>query len=209
MCRLLVAHFQEATDPRTLLTAFVKMAEASKSLDGDWQGDGWGAAWLTANNTWNTYSSLAPVWQDQAAFAQIPSTRSLAVHARSASFPEHKGVLAFNQPYVAGPYAFTFNGLVKGVSLPPIPGRIGAEKIWHLLQQELLQAPPDVALERLRQLLLTHAKEVIALNIGLATPDGIFALNQFSRHPEYYTLQHAKTASMELICSEPLDFLAP
>lgn len=180
------------------------MSQASKSLDGDWQGDGWGVAWLNHENQWERYRSLFPVWEDQTAFEQVPATHTLVVHARSASFPYQKGVLEYNQPYVAGPYAFVFNGLIKGVHLPPIPGQIGAQKIWHLLQQELAHTDPTTALQRLKLLLAQGSREVVALNIGLATPNNLYDLNEFSHHPDYYTLHHWKTGEADVICSEPL-----
>jgi predicted glutamine amidotransferase len=204
MCRLLTARFRQPTQPQTLLTEFANMSERSKSYDGDWQGDGWGVAWLNANNTWQTHHSLSPIWEDQSFFETLPETLSLVAHARSASFPHHKGVLAFNQPYVFGPYAFAFNGMVKGVSLPPIPGRIGAEKIWHLLKQELETHPPKIALTRLHTLLQAHSQEITALNIGLASPDEIHSFNEFARYPEYYTLHPWENTSGQGICSEKL-----
>jgi hypothetical protein len=204
MCRLLTARFTKPTQPRAWLDAFARMSQASKSLDGDWQGDGWGVAWLTSEKIWHTYHSLAPIWEDQAAFKRVPETASIVAHARSASFPHQKGILEYNQPYVFGPYAFVFNGLIKGVSLPPIPGRIGAEKIWHLLREELAQHPPTKALKKLTNRLTAHSKEVWALNIGLATPDDHFSLNQFVRHPEYYTLHRWETPEGRFCCSEPL-----
>ena len=204
MCRILVARFSQVTDPHPALEAFANMSQASKSLDGDWQGDGWGVAWLDETNQWQYYRSLSPIWEDRSAFGQVPPTRSLVTHARSASFPHQKGVLEYNQPYVTGPYAFVFNGLIRGVNLPPIPGQIGAQKIWHLLQQELVLHDPDTALRHLADYLQTHCKEIAALNIGLATPTGIYGLNEFSRHPEYYTLHHWQSDQGEFICSEPL-----
>lgn len=204
MCRLLTARFSQTTQPRRLLSAFADMSQASKSLDGDSQGDGWGVAWLTPGNEWRTYHSLSPVWEDRTAFERIPETRAIVAHARSASFPHQKGVLEYNQPYVFGPYAFAFNGLVKGVSLPPIPGRIGAEKIWHLLKEELALHPPNKALEQLKTRLQANSKEISALNIGVATADDMHSLNVFAREPAYYTLHHWEDTHGRYTCSEPL-----
>ncbi len=204
MCRFVTVRFHKPTQPKQLLNAFANMSQASKSYDGDWQGDGWGVAWLKVDNTWETYHSLSPVWEDRERFETIPETFSLVAHARSASFEHHKGVLEYNQPYVFGPYAFAFNGLVKGVSLPPIPGRIGAEKIWHLLKQELANHPAPEALDRLKILLKANSQEIAALNIGIATTENIHSLNEFSRHPDYYTLHAWEADFGRLICSEPL-----
>ena len=66
--------------------------------------------------------------------ASVPSCRVLAVHARSASFARHKGVLDYSQPFVDGRHAFVFNGLLfRGVSFPARDDRaIGSQRIWDL-----------------------------------------------------------------------------
>lgn len=204
MCRFLLVEFTEPTKPQSLLAAFAEMSEKSKALDGDWQGDGWGVAWIDERGEWQRQTSLAPIWQEAQVFEQVPLTKTLVAHARAASFAHHKGVIEFNQPYLFDQYAFVFNGLVRGVSLPNIPGRIGAEKICHLVKQELAMYEPQEALERVRDLLLKNCKEIVALNLGLASKEGIYALNYFSQHPEYYSLHHAQSSERRVICSEPL-----
>lgn len=204
MCRFLLAKFDQPTKPQRLLERFANMSKASKALDGDWQGDGHGIAWIDENNNWQRRTSLDPVWQIPAAFADIPTTTTLVAHARSASFPYHKGVLAYNQPYLFGEYAFVFNGLLKGVSLPPIPGVIGAEKISYLLQEALKTRGPTEALEYLKQFLTAHCREIIALNVGLATPNAFYSINQYSIHPDYYRLHSWQEDGVTLTCSEPL-----
>lgn len=204
MCRFLLARFQEPTSPQELLQAFANMSEKSKALDGDWQGDGWGVAWSDSVQGWQRHVSLAPIWQDTDRFSSIPATHTLVAHARAASFPQHKGVIEFNQPYLFDRFAFVFNGLLKGVSLPNIPGRIGAEKIRFLVREELKVCEPQEALERVRVLLHRHCREIVALNIGLATSEGIYSLNHFSCHPEYYALHRWNDDQTHIICSEPL-----
>lgn len=209
MCRFLLGRFHEPTSPQAFLEAFADMSEQSKALDGDWQGDGWGVAWLDQTSSWQRYTSLAPVWQERAHFVEIPPTTILVAHARAASFAHHKGVLEFNQPYLFDDYAFVFNGLLKGVSLPGIPGRIGAEKICFLVKRALQTMVPPEALESVRELLRANSQEIVALNLGLANKEGIYSLNQFARHPEYYSLHHWNDDSTQLICSEPLCLPAP
>ena len=204
MCRWLLKQSKIETSSHEILQRFADMAKKSKALDGDWQGDGWGVAWLDEQRVWRRYTSLAPVWEDGAAFAQVPATTILAIHARSASFPHQKGVLDYNQPYIADDHVFVFNGLLKGVTLPDVPGRIGAEKIWSLVQRELVHVGPQEALEQVKATLLAHSKEIVALNLGLATKDDIASLNQFSRHPEYYALHHWNEGETRFICSESL-----
>ena len=85
----------------------------------------------TAREAWQVQHSVAPIWTETDAIQHLPPTRHLLVHARSASFAHHKGNIAYSQPYMCTPYAFVFNGFLKGVRLPRrVPGAIGAEKIW-------------------------------------------------------------------------------
>jgi len=180
------------------------MAHTSKAPDGDRQGDGWGVAWLNEENQWQVKKSLSPVWQETEIFETFPQTSLLVAHARSASFSHHKGVIEFNQPYISENYAFVFNGMLRGVTLSNFPGKIGAEKIWYLLQRKLAQNDPPAALEKVKQILMHHSREIVALNIGLATTGNMYALNYFTRNPEYYILHRWKTEHVEIICSEKL-----
>ena len=202
MCRILLVKFKAPGKPAEILGRFARMAEKCKAPDGDWQGDGWGIAWLDKQDQWQIQKSLLPIWKETKIFNEFGHTRIFVAHARSASFPQHKGMIEFNQPYISGEYVFVFNGLLKGVSLPNVPGKIGAEKIWRLLQEELRKNAPQKALEVIKKLLLHKSKEIIALNIGLATPQNIYSLNYFTKNPEYYTLHRWHQNSSEIICSE-------
>lgn len=205
MCRLLLVQFETPEKPMNILARFARMAKKNKAPDGDWQGDGWGVAWLGEQNQWQVQKSLEPIWKEAGGFTAFPRTRTFVAHARSASFPQHKGIIEFNQPYIFGKYAFVFNGLLKGVTLSNASGKIGAEKIWHLLQLELKNNTPQKALETTKRQLLKNSKKIIALNIGLATPKNIYSLNYFTKNPEYYTLHHWQENSAVIICSEPLE----
>lgn len=204
MCRFLLVKSKIPIKPSALLMQFSKMAKTSKALDGDWQSDGWGIAWIDSDNKWQLKKSLLPVWKDTRSFSKFPKTSVFVVHARSASFPNHKGVIEFNQPYITGSYAFVFNGLLKGVSLPKVPGKIGAEKIWYLLERELRKNSVVEALKKTKALLLKNSKEIIALNIGLASNKKLYTLNYFTKYPKYYSLHHHQKNGLEIICSEPL-----
>lgn len=180
------------------------MAHESKAPDGDWQGDGWGTAWLDHQNKWQVKKSLMPIWEETGTFDTLPPASLILAHARSSSFLHHKGIIEFNQPYISEKYAFVFNGLLRGVSLSNVPGKIGAEKIWYLLQQELENSDPPQALEKTRKILKHHSKEIVALNIGLATKKNIYSLNYFSQRPEYYSLHRWHDEGSDIICSEQL-----
>lgn len=206
MCRFLLVKTPQPIQPASLLHAFAEMARQS-TVGGEevWQGDGWGVSWLDSKQGWQSRKSLQPIWTDCADFATLPASQRWVVHARSASFPQHKGVLAYNQPYHHEDYAFVFNGLLRGVKLPQrVTGAIGAQKIWSLLQHYLATQPPVAALQQLRDTLLTHTQEIKALNIGLANSNHCYAFCTFATHSAYYTLQIHHSAELQMICSEPL-----
>jgi len=209
MCRFLLVKSQKPIKPENLLTRFAKMAKNSRSYDGDQQSDGWGIAWLNAQKQWQLKKSLSPIWKELNSFTQFPDSNIFVVHARSSSFPKDKGFIIYNQPYIDGQYSFVFNGLLKGVSLPEIPGNIGAEKIWYLLKRELKKNDIPVALENTKKLLLKNSKEIIAFNLGLADSQKskIYSLCYFTKYPQYYQLHTSKTQSLEIICSENLPAL--
>ena len=126
------------------------MAKNSKSLDGDWQGDGWGIAWQSRDLGWNLKKSVHPIWDEEEVFSQIPKTRLFFVHARSSSFLHHKKVLAYNQPFICDPFVFVFNGLLREVSFPyRVAGNIGSQKIWKIFTDLLQQSSPKEALLQL------------------------------------------------------------
>ncbi len=159
---------------RLYVTQFAQMCQHSTGLSGEgWQGEGWGVAWRDAQAQWQVQHSIAPIWTEPARLQQLPPTRHLLAHARSASCPQHKGVLAYSQPYVYGPYAFVFNGFLRGVRLPRrVSGAIGAEKIWSLVQEQLAQGvAPALALAAVYATLERHSRAIQACNMGLSDGD--------------------------------------
>ncbi len=213
MCRFLVVKSLEPFEPLPWLKRFADMAEASRAPDGDRQADGWGVSWINGDGGWHGLKSVAPVWEERAAFASIPSCRVLAVHARSASFPDHKGVLDYSQPFVDGRHAFVFNGLLRGVSLPANNDRsIGSQRIWDLFRaltsrdagEDSGRDPAGESLERLIGILESRTREVSALNIALCDDSCIYAYCRFADYPSYYHLHALETPGLAAVCSRPL-----
>jgi predicted glutamine amidotransferase len=204
MCRFLLASSEEKMNPKQLLETFAQACEKSIAPNGDLQEDGWGVAWLDKNNKWHSKKSLHPIWKDTDSFSSVPETRLLVVHARSATFPKEKGEITYNQPYISGNYCFVFNGALKGVTLTrPIPGKIGAQKIWWLLKEALERNSVADSLNKLKNFLEMHSREVTALNVGIATPDVIAAMCNYAKHPDYYSLNYADNG-VKIICSEEI-----
>ncbi len=205
MCRFLIVRSAVAFDPGPLFRAFAEMARLSRAPDGDRQADGWGAAMQNANGEWRTMRSLRPIWQDGEALDAVPSGRIFLLHARSASFPDQKEMLEFNQPFVEGRRAFVFNGLLKGVAFPrPLEGRIGAQKIWSLLKPGADTGPLDGVLETAVREIASHSREIAALNIGLVEDERIAVYAHGADVLPYYHLWTAERDGRTIVCSEPL-----
>ena len=206
MCRFLLLAAPTPCDMRPFVEQFARMCQHSTGLHGEgWQGDGWGVAWQDDHATWQVQHSVAPIWTETDAVQHLPPTHHLLVHARSASFAHHKGIIAYSQPYVCAPYAFVFNGFLRGVRLPRrVPGAIGAEKIWWLVQEQLAQGVlPQQALEIVYAALACHSRDIQACNMGLS--DGrTYAFYNGNPHDQaYYHLHQARQGALHMVCSEP------
>ncbi|MGE3540656.1 MAG: class II glutamine amidotransferase [Candidatus Tectimicrobiota bacterium] len=210
MCRFVLITAPTACDMRPLLQQFATMCAQSHGLDGSgWQGDGWGLAWKDAAGHWQVQRSVAPIWTEPDRLAALPRTRHLLAHARSASFAQHVGDLAYCQPYVHGPYAFVFNGFLQGVRLPRrVPGSLGTEKIWALVQAQLaLGEAPQQALASVYALLERHSRRIQACNLGLSDGQRYAFYNGNPQGEPYYQLHQAQQEALHLVCSEPFGTL--
>ena len=205
MCRFLLIHSTVTLQPVALFSAFADMCRDSCDMDRNGQRDGWGVAWLGQDKQWLLHKSLNPIWEETGLLAAIPASRAYALHARSASFAKDRDNLEFNQPYLGAGYAFTFNGLLRGVSLPePVAGRIGAQRIWNLLRTQMHTFPPKDALANVVQELRDHARDVVACNIGMIDSQHIYASCQYTVRPDYYQLRWHASDTLRMVCSEPL-----
>ncbi len=203
MCRFLLVRSSQKVKPAKLLKEFAGMCEGSHAPDGDWQGDGWGIA--VKVQSWEVYKSLRPIWEEQNKFHDFPETNIIEVHARSAGFPEHKGVLAYNQPYVRDDVAYVFNGMVRGVSLPvKLDGAIGAQKIFSLISGCVQDKAPDQILPYVRDLIRKNARKVEGMNIGLVLGGTLYALCDYENNPDYFSLRYYADEKFSMICSEPI-----
>lgn len=205
MCRFALIKSKNKIRPQEILCKFAAMAKKSRAYDGDWQGDGWGISWLDDKN-WQVKKSLKPIWEDESIFDQFPATHIFIIHARSASFPEHKGLIEYNEPFVNNKVAFVFNGRIRRVRFSKnIPGKIGAQKIFFILNRLLKKNKPLVVLQKFAGLLKDNVRDPQACNIGLSDKQNIYALNIYNNHPEYYTLHYFNTPDLKIICSEKLE----
>jgi predicted glutamine amidotransferase len=205
MCRFLLVQSDKPIQQSPILKEFVVMSERSRTVDGDRQEDGWGVAWKDNVGMWQSRTSLKPIWDQTHWIDEVPDTTTLAVHARSASFPQHKGVLEYNQPYLNNNDCFVFNGSLRGVRLPfNVQGSIGAQKIFALIEGELESCGPEKAMMNVYRLLTTNTQEIIGMNIGLMVNDVLYAVSEYTRNPEYFKLHFTKDADRVMVCSEPI-----
>lgn len=196
MCRFLLAKSENDLPVQDLLNDFAGMCEKSRAPDGDRQGDGWGAAWLEKDR-WQQIKSLNPIWEDKKEFSNVPPAKIIAVHARSASFPNQKGVIEYNQPFIENGLCFVFNGLIEGVRISPPPeGKIGAQKIFSLFQKLK-------DLELLFNTVRKNSRKIKGMNVGVIQNGKIYAMSTFSENLAYFTLYYSQDKERALISSEP------
>ena len=167
----------------------------------EYQGHGWGAAWRSSG-AWSRYRSLTPIWDDD---PELPSEVDfLVVHARSA-FRDEGITIENNMPFYRGERVFVFNGELRGVRLR-VPGRIGAEKIFNLINERDGRDAGDLdsAVAAADSLLVSKSERVRAMNLALTDGDRIYASCRFTESPDYFTL-HYREGALAAVCSERLD----
>ena len=190
MCRFLMVRSDEPFETQELVQRFRDQCEHSR----EFQGHGWGASYRRGGE-WRREKSLTPIWLDA---PKVPERVDfLVLHARSA-FRDEGIELENNMPFYRGDRIFVFNGELRGVRLR-LPGRIGAERIFHLIERQANQAGPattagpgtatatlnrrdlGVALEEVDAILSAKSSYVRALNIGLTDGETIHAWCRFMR----------------------------
>ena len=204
MCRFLLARSEKPINPQPLLQDFAGMCKMCRAPDGDWQGDGYGIA-SQKDGRWLLHKSLKPIWQDEDKFSKVGATNLLIAHARSAGFPQHKGIINYNQPYVKDTMCFVFNGMIRGVQLSiPLEGKIGAQKIFSLLLNEAKNRSIEEALQSVRSLILANSQKIEGMNIGLVQEGRLYALCEYAENTNYFNLHFVQNSGISLICSQPI-----
>jgi predicted glutamine amidotransferase len=206
MCRFLMVKSEAPVATGKFLEAFADLAERSPAPDGDPQADGWGISWIDDSGVWQARKYPESVWESAGLFGGYGDSRCFCIHARSASAPDLKNDVDYNQPFVDGRYAFVFNGFLEGMSLPyPVPGRIGSQKIWALLRSRLASSGGPESLRELKDLLNRRSRRVQALNIGLNDGDRLYGFCQYEGNEDYYRSRVHDAPELRMICSGPLD----
>jgi glutamine amidotransferase len=190
MCRLLTI---KSETPFAIAPHLKKFAEIAKNSK-EYQGHGWGCAYLDKSADWRFYKNINPVWQDD--FDQFGATRLLVAHARSA-FEDKDIVVENNMPFFDGRTVFIFNGELRGVKIRE-EGRIGAEKIFNYIRR-FDNGKTRQALEKAVGIIRKRTRYIRGMNIIMVNDQGIFVSSYFTEDENYFTMHYRE--GRELVIS--------
>ena len=193
MCRLLTI---KSETPFAITPHLKKFAEIAKNSK-EYQGHGWGCAYLDTSSNWKFYKNINPVWQNE--FDQFGETTLLVVHARSA-FEDRDIVVENNMPFFDGRTVFIFNGELRGVKIKA-EGRIGAEKIFNYIRR-FDKGETRQALEKAVGIIRKRTRYIRGMNIIMVNEAGIFVSSYFTEDDEYFTMSFKEGREL-VICSAP------
>ena len=193
MCRLLCVRGADRFEMRPHLEALAAIAQNSQ----EYQGHGWGCAWLD-DGTWHLHHDVRSIWEDD--LARFGRTTLLLAHARSA-FRDEGIVVENNMPFFDGERVFIFNGELRGVRLKET-GRIGAEKIFNFIRR-FDRGDLRAALRRALPIIERRTRYIRAMNLLVATRDAVHVASRFSENPDYFQMRTRSTNGLDIICSEP------
>ncbi len=193
MCRLLWLRAPKPVQVTQHLEAFATICKDSS----EYQGHGWGCAWLD-DNQWRFYHSITPIWQD--ALDGFNDTSLFLAHARSA-FRDEGIRVENNMPFTNGNRVFIFNGELSGVRIRE-SGRIGAEKIFNYSNRfSHLGALPG--LQKTVEVIEKRTRYIRAMNLIIATPQQSLLSTQYNENQGYFQMHRASNDRFKIVCSEP------
>jgi len=193
MCRLLLLYRPEGVDPNGHLPAFRELSRNSR----EYQGHGWGCAWLDGDQQWRLHHDIRPVWEDtQPVF---PVTPLFIAHARGA-FRDEGIAVENNMPFSDGENVFAFNGELRGVRIRAA-GRIGAEKIFNHIKR-FDRGDMGEAVARGVEVIQKRTRYVRAMNFFLANRNAVYIYSLFNEEPDYFQLRETEMDETKVICSD-------
>lgn len=193
MCRILFAKSSKPFSINALLKKFADLSRDSR----EFQGHGWGFAWLDKGK-WCQYHNIKPVWEDD--LSTFGETTLLLVHARSA-FRDEGIVVENNMPFSDGESIFIFNGELRGVRIKS-EGRIGAEKIYNYIRR-FDKGDKCAATAKAVEIIKKRSSYVRAMNIILSDGEHSCLSSSYSEAPEYFQMHQKRDQDMHLVCSQP------
>ncbi|MDZ7840777.1 MAG: class II glutamine amidotransferase [Gammaproteobacteria bacterium] len=193
MCRLLLLYHPDGVDPSAHLEKFRELSRDSR----EYQGHGWGCAWLDDDRQWRLYHDIRPAWEDTDPV--FPRTRLFVAHARSA-FRDEGIAVENNMPFGDGENVFAFNGELRGVRIKEA-GRIGAEKIFNYIKR-FDRGDMDAAVARGVEIIQRKTRYVRAMNFFLAGRSSVYICSLFNEDPDYFQLREAEIEGARVVCSD-------
>ena len=193
MCRLLWLRAPKPVQVTQHLEAFATICKDSS----EYQGHGWGCAWLD-DNQWRFHHSITPIWQD--ALDGFNDTSLFLAHARSA-FRDEGIRVENNMPFTNGNRVFIFNGELSGVRIRE-SGRIGAEKIFNY-SNRFLHLGTLPGLQKTVEVIEKRTRYIRAMNLIIATPQQSLLSTQYNENQSYFQMHRASTDRFKIVCSEP------
>jgi len=193
LCRLLTVKSETPFAITPHLRKFAAIAKNSK----EYQGHGWGCAYLDETAGWRFYKNINPVWQDD--LDHFDQTKLLVAHARSA-FEDRDIVIENNMPFFDGQTVYIFNGELRGVKIRQ-DGRIGAEKIFNYIRR-FDKGDTRLALIKAVGIIRKRTRYIRGMNIIMANDKGIFVSSYFTEDEEYFTMCYREGRQL-VICSAP------
>lgn len=192
MCRILFAKSDEPFSITALLEPFANLSRDSR----EYQGHGWGFAWLDKGE-WRQYHNIKPVWEDD--LSQFSETSLLLVHARSA-FRDEGIVVENNMPFSDGESIFIFNGELRGVKIKS-EGRIGAEKIYNYIRR-FDKGDKLAAVDKAVDIIKKRSSYVRAMNLILSDGEQHVLSTNYSEDPDYFQMYKKQADNINIICSQ-------
>jgi len=193
VCRLLLLHHPDGVEPAAHLDRFREISRHST----EYQGHGWGCAWLDGDRQWRLYHDIRPVWDDTG--PALPRTPLFLAHARSA-FRDEGIAIENNMPFGDGENVFLFNGELRGVRIREA-GRIGAEKIFNYIKR-FDKGDMEEAVRRGVAVIQKRTRYIRAMNFFLADRHNAYICSMFNEQPGYFQLRECEMEGVHVVCSE-------
>ena len=169
MCRLLWVH---AAQPFRISDHLLHFAALSRD-NSEYQGHGWGCAWLQ-DNQWQIYRNISPIWQDD--ISQFGATTLLVAHARSA-FRDEGIAVENNMPFFDGKRVFVFKRFDHGDRLK--------------------------ALTRGTAIIEKRTRYVRAMNLIIADTTSSHLATLYNENQAYFQMYRGQEGTADIVCSEP------
>jgi glutamine amidotransferase len=193
VCRLLTI---KSDTPFAIAPHLINFADIAKNSK-EYQGHGWGCAYLDDSARWKLYKNIDPVWQDD--FSRFGRTKLLVAHARSA-FEDRDIAVENNMPFFDGRTVYVFNGELRGVRIRE-EGRIGAEKIFNYIRR-FDKGDTRQALQKAVGIIRNRTRTIRGMNIIMVNEKGIFVSSYFTQDDDYFTMSY-REGRVLIICSAP------